>query len=137
MQTTPSLHFKPVFAIGAIDATSTQTSAAIDSRGFDYALLLVNLGVLDTTATLVVKVQECDTSGGTYTDITSATFTVDVDADDASVAAGQIRLHGRERYLKVVGTYGGSASVAFSATLVLTGAQYTADDASPTMEFSV
>lgn len=137
MQNNPSLHTLPKFAIAAADHTTTQTSAAIDTRGFDYALLMVNLGVLDTTATLVIKVQECDTSGGTYTDITGATFTVDVDADDSTVAIGQIRLHGRERYFKVVGTYGGSASVAYSASVLLMGAQYTDADASPTMEFEV
>lgn len=58
-------------------ATSTVTGQAVDLQNADGAgFAVLNVGAVSgTTPTLDVKVQESETSGGTYTDIPGATFT--------------------------------------------------------------
>jgi hypothetical protein len=48
--------------------TATQTSAAIDTQGWESLMALVSFG-LWTSGTYQVKLTECATSGGTYTDV--------------------------------------------------------------------
>lgn len=98
------------------------TSAAIDTSGYDGLTVLVHAGTLGASATLDCKVTECDTSGGSYTDVTNAAITQLVKAtDDDKVAAIDVRLGdraNRKRYVKIVLTVGTAASVC-GATAIL------------------
>lgn len=53
---------------------SEVTGDAIDARGFDRALFILQLGAVTTGGTLTFNAQECATSDGTYADIASATI---------------------------------------------------------------
>jgi predicted dinucleotide-utilizing enzyme len=110
-------------------------SAAIDTQGFEYALLIVSCGTLADTATLAVQVSTATASGGSYSDVSGALVSIDGSADDDSIFAGQIRLDGAERYLKVNGDYTGSGSVVYSTTVVLLNAVDSTD--ATTLTFSV
>tara|TARA_R100000231_G_scaffold3174_2_gene5847 strand:+ start:7565 stop:7948 length:384 start_codon:yes stop_codon:yes gene_type:complete len=99
--------------------TATATSAAIDLLEFDGDVLLV----LDSAAgtgsspTLDVKLTECDTTGGTYTDLSGATFTQVTDS--ASMQTLVISKDSAERFVKIVQTIGGSTpSFTFSINLI-------------------
>lgn len=122
----PKQYTKTVIAVSPASYTSTQTSSAIDTQGYEYVKIVALCGVLADTATLVVKVQDCATSGGSYVDITGATMTVTTSADDASVQIGIVRLHGKNRYIKVVGTYGGSSAVIYGVSVELYQPDYSA-----------
>jgi hypothetical protein len=66
-----------------------------------------------TTGTLDVKVQESDTSGGTYTDIAGAAFAQVTSTTDDSIYVGTIKLEGsRKRFLRAVAVVATAACLA-------------------------
>lgn len=84
-------------------ANTEKLSAAIDTLGYNSALIEVNAGAATGTPdsySIACKVTECATSGGSYADVTGATATLAADGKHA-----QIRVEGlgtsRLRYLKV------------------------------------
>ena len=104
-------------ATGAV--TSTATSSHIDLLEYDGDVLLV----LDcaagtgTSPTLDIKLTECATTGGTYTDLSGATFTQVTDS--ASMQTLVINKDSAERYIKIVQTITGSSpSFTFSVNLI-------------------
>ena len=105
-------------ATGAV--TSTATSSAIDLLEYDGDVLLV----LDcaagtgTSPTLDIKLTECATTGGTYTDLSGATFTQVTDS--ASMQTLVINKDSAERYIKIVQTITGS-SPSFTLSINLIG----------------
>lgn len=102
-------------------ATGDVTSAAIDTKGFHgggQAVFLCNKGDMGASATIAWSVQECATSGGSYTAITGAS--VAAAGVDNVVSKIEIDLAGpRLRYLQLVATYGGSGNAPISANYVL------------------
>jgi len=112
-------------APAAIVDNASVTGIAIDCAGAGYAEIILELGATDIALT-ALKVQECDTSGGSYTDVTGATFDggKNTDAgtlalpsatDDGQTVVFQIDMLGRKRYLKVVGTFGDGSTGGFLA----------------------
>lgn len=67
-------------AAGATDIEGT----AIDTANFDGVQFIVQLGAIVTGAATSLKLQECATSGGTYTDVASTSITV-ADDDDGEI----------------------------------------------------
>ena len=120
----PKMHTKTVLAIAPAAHGSTQTSSAIDCQGYEFLKMVVLCGALADTATMVVKIQDCATSGGVYADVTGATLTLTTASDDSSVQIGILRLHGKNRYIKVVGTYGGSSTALFGVSVELSNPDY-------------
>tara|TARA_S200000501_G_scaffold110296_1_gene103625 strand:- start:7484 stop:7867 length:384 start_codon:yes stop_codon:yes gene_type:complete len=88
--------------------TSTATSAAIDLLEYDgdVSLILTSAAGTGSSPTLDVKVQDSDASGGTYGDLSGATFT----QVTGSVSMQVITFCKDEakRYIKIVQTIGGS-----------------------------
>lgn len=111
----------------AIIDNASATATAIDCRGASYLEVVVQLGATDIAMT-ALKLQGCDTSGGTYADVTGATFDGGTDSDgttlvlpsasdDNQVAVFQVNLLGRKAFHKVVATFGdGTAGGFISAT---------------------
>lgn len=93
-------------------ATSTQTSAALDTTGFKEALITLSVGAVSgTSPTLDVKVQSSATSGGTYADITGAVFgqkTSGGSITAPNVFVSRLQLDGQRPFLKVVATIAGT-----------------------------
>ena len=102
--------------------TTTQTSAAV-TCDTNMVAFLIGLG-LWTAGTADFKLTECDTSGGSYTDVAAA----DVDGtvpQMASTATDQadfiVRYTGSKGYVKLVATLATSPNMIFGAS-VLKGA---------------
>lgn len=108
------------YAVAIAPATivddSTATATAVDCKGAAYAEVILQLGATDIAVT-ALKLQECDTVGGTYVDITNASFdgkdNTDGTAlelpsatDDNQTCVFQVNMLGRKRFLKVVATFG-------------------------------
>lgn len=100
----------------AIRDNGSYTSAAVDTNGADYTEIVVHLGATDI-AMAALKMTECDTSGGSYTDITGLVFgtstntagstsTLPTATDDDKFFLFQIDMRYRKRYLKIVATNG-------------------------------
>lgn len=89
------------FAILTTGTAATDTfSNAIDTNGYEYALVLIGTGTVGADTT-TIKVYDCATSGGTYAAITGATTDI-VNANDNIVRWGVVRLEGKARYIKLV-----------------------------------
>ena len=121
----------------ALVNNASATATVIDARGYDYCTIVCQLGATDIALT-ALKVQASTTSGGSYTDITGATFSagssvagatlaLPTATDDDKVFVFQIDLRGKEPFLKVVATFGSGATGGFiSSTAILTRSAVTA-----------
>jgi hypothetical protein len=125
--------FLPVIAPAAIVDNASFTTIEIDTLGYNYATIIFNLGATDIAMT-ALKVQESDTTGSGFADITGADMSsaTDIDGsatalpsatDDATVTVIQMDLRGRMRFLDLVATAGnGSTGTFASAVCVLSQA---------------
>ena len=107
-------------APGAILDDASATSNALDCTGYDYLEVMVPIGATDI-AMAALKLQECDTAGGTYTDIPGTTFGTDSDIEgsttalpddeaDGEMVVFQVNLIGRLKYVKLVLTAGNGST---------------------------
>ena len=106
-------------------AVGADSSAAIDTAGYHQAMIVFNAGTVGSSGTVDVKVQECDTSGGSYTDVSGAAFTQVTASNDDATYVGRVNLNGTKRFLKVVLTVGTAACDA--GTSVIMSPAYTGD----------
>lgn len=101
---------------------------AIDTQGFCHARIVLQIGVLDiavgsTAETAAPKIEECDTSDGTYADISGAALAaVIADDDDGELKAIDIDLtKTRKRFLRINAPHSGdgTAGANMSAIAIL------------------
>lgn len=105
-----------------LSRTSTLTSSAIDLADYEgevLVLLEAGAATAGTNPTLDVKVQDCATSDGSFADVTGYTFT-----QVTSTASHQkliVDTNKVARYIKLVGTLGGTNTPTFPFGLSLIG----------------
>jgi hypothetical protein len=80
--------------------TTDVTSDAIDTAGYEGCCFVVPMGTIASTAVTSIKAQQCDTSGGTYADLTSTAQTI-ADTDDDKLYYVDV-FRPREQFLKLV-----------------------------------
>lgn len=83
----------------------------IDLQGYqDKVKIITEIGaVTGTTPTLDIKVQDCDTSGGTYTDVSPAiAFPQKVTASGNTVDAIGVDTRAVRRFIRLYATAGGT-----------------------------
>lgn len=114
-------------ALDPVSASAVQTGNVIDTFGYNTAMFTVQNGAATGTPssyTVDAKVQECDTSGGSYVDVSGATITqITADSKSATIAVEGLGTS-RKRYLKIVVTpalSGGSTPKALIAASVQLG----------------
>ena len=109
-------------AVASASVTATATSSAIDLKEFDGDVLLVLNCAAGTgsSPTLDIKVQDSDETGGTYADLSGATFTQVTDS--ASLQTLEVNKDECKRFIKLVQTVGGSSPV-FLYGISLVGAK--------------
>ena len=102
--------------------TSAITSSAVDMAGFDGCTFVIPLGTIVAGAATSVKIQQCDTSGGSYADLTGTNITIADDDDDGLRYVDVLRP--REQFLKCVvsratqnATIGGIVAIQYRARL--------------------
>jgi hypothetical protein len=114
---------------GALIDNNTATADVVDTRGYDYATVIVQLGATDIAMT-ALKLQASSTSGGSYADITGATFNggsglggatlaLPSATDDGQTCVFQVDLRGKEPFLKVVATFGDGTSGGYIAAVAV------------------
>ena len=117
--------FVQVIAPAAITDNASFTTNEIDTLGFNYATIVFNLGASDIAMT-ALKVQESDTTGSGFADVTGADMSSATDIDGAATALPsatddnkfvviQMDLRGRKRFLDLVATAGDGAAGTFAA----------------------
>lgn len=105
---------------------TAQTGQAVDGANFDSVTYVLAVGTLaDADMTLAVEVQECDTSGGSYTAVadadligTEAGAALTFSDDNEQVKIGYI---GKKRYTKLVVTPTGNSGNADIAAIAILG----------------
>jgi hypothetical protein len=79
------IKFTPAVTVTAGAAgTSAISGIAIDTANFDGVCFVVQLGAIVSGAVTSLKLQESDTSGGTYTDVADTSITV-ASTDDEGI----------------------------------------------------
>lgn len=112
----------------AIVDNASLTTAEIDTKGWDYAEVIVYLGATDIAMT-ALAVTESDTSGsghanvtglvyGTSTDVDGNTSSLPSATDDNGFFGFQIDLRGRKRYIDVTATVGNGTTGAYVTVFV-------------------
>lgn len=106
----------------AANATRTTTLTATGAEVLDYGgtaqLVLQSTAGTGTTPTLDVKIQDSATLGGTYTDITGATFARVTDAADVTEMI-PLNIGDVKEFIRVVGTIGGTTpSFVFGVSMI-------------------
>lgn len=76
------------------------TSSAIDTKGFEGCLFVVAMGSIAGGAVTSAYVAQCDTSGGSYTELDGTRLTI-ADDDDGKLVLLDVK-QPTERYLKCV-----------------------------------
>jgi hypothetical protein len=119
---------KNIVVVHAIDAkghTAVVSSAAIDTRGYDEALVILNCGVATQTASGTAFVMESDSStAASFAHIAGSSFTT-MHATSATKASQILSINlrsGRKRYLRVKYTTVTEDANALSADVLLFGA---------------
>lgn len=128
-----NLHQANVVELAACaERTSTLTGSGVEIRDFDgvaQVILMSSAATAGTTPTLNVKLQECDTVGGSYTDVAGATFSEVTDAADAcqmiAIKPGELK-----PFIKVIGTIAGTSTPTFQFGVVLVGTLHAGRNAS-------
>lgn len=94
-------------------SAGTITGSAIDTKYARKGLIVMDFADAGAAGTMALKVTHCDSSGGTYTDVTDAVIA-------AKNTAGVYKLVFKnfKRYIKVVATVAGNA-IDGSATVIL------------------
>jgi len=111
-----------------LDNTSA-TATVVDTTGYDYATVIVQLGATDIAVT-ALKLQASSTSGGTYADITGATFdggsgmggatlALPSATDDGQTCVFQVDMRGKNPFLKVVATFGDGTTGGYIAAVAV------------------
>lgn len=112
--------------------TSTLTGGAVDVSkyaGYGQMILASAAAAAGTTPTLNVKLTHCDTSGGSYTDVTGAVFAEVTDSADSTQMV-QVEMDSLKKFVKVVGTIAGTATPTFDFGVVLVAAAKSGRNAS-------
>ena len=120
------IHIKRAISPVSVADNTAQTSEVVDLQGFDSCTFVIATGSLaDADATFTVEVQECDTSGGSYTAVANADL-VGTEAlasfifsdDNKCFKVGYV---GAKRYVKIVITPAANASAGLLSCVAILG----------------
>ena len=118
------LHVTTLHALAAVAADADGSALDISDYDGEIAIILVhNAGSQDSGSdrTLAVKVKECATSGGSYTDAAGGGFT----AIATTAGTQKISLNSDElqKFLKINFDIGGTNNPTYNATAIVVGAK--------------
>ena len=103
---------------------STATGSALDLTAYEGDMIVF----LDATAggsgiTYAVKLTECDTSGGSYSDVTNGGFTTS-DANTATAQKMTLNTKDLKRYVKLVCTVAGGTGTGYVSVNAFASEKY-------------
>ncbi len=116
---------KALFSVRPQAATATVTGGGVDTQGYNSAMAVLEVGAVSgTTPTLDVKIQD-SADNVSFADVAGLTFTQVTASNNSQV----LRIDGlntpqHRRYLRAVGTIGGTTPSFALAIEVLLGRAY-------------
>lgn len=101
--------------------TTAITSSAVDMAGFETCCFIVPVGGITGTAVTSIKVQQCDTTGGSYADLLGTSVTI-ADTDDDKTFYVEVT-RPQEQFLKLVVSRATAAATVGGVIAILGGAR--------------
>lgn len=131
MKQSQAMKYVQAIAPAVVDG-ATATAIEVDTLGFEYLTIILQLGVMDDALT-ALKLTESDVSGSGYTDVDDADFSTDstlpTAGEDGKNFGFHVNLQNRKRYMKVVATAGATgAGAAMAALAILSEAKIVPSD---------
>lgn len=131
-----NIDVKRVISPVSVADTTAQVGTVVDGQGFGSVTYLIATGsIADADATFTVLLEECDTSGGTYTAVadadllgTEALAAFQFDDDNECRKLGYI---GSKRYTRLTITPVANASAALLCAVAVLGSPSIAPTANP------
>jgi len=103
---------------------STAVGSAVDIQGYEgSAAFVLTAEAGGSGVTYAIKITECDTSGGTYTDVTDGAFTT-TSANTALVEKIYLNVSELKQYLKISSTVAGGTGTGAVAVVALASKKY-------------
>ena len=128
-----STKFTPAVTVTAGAAGTTDiTGTVIDTAGFGGVAFIAQLGAIVSGAVTSIKVQECATSNGTFTDVTGLSLTI-ADTDDEDIKVLDYRKPAKRYVLLYVDRATQNATISAIAALYGAREQVAAQVASTTV----
>jgi hypothetical protein len=99
--------------------SATNTSEAIDLKGFESAAIVINTGAIVSSGDFTAKLQESDTTtSGDFTDVAAEHLTGEFPASLAAASVVKVGYIGLKRYLRTVITKNSGTSIAAGVVLI-------------------
>lgn len=130
------LHFKRAISPVSEAGTTALTGEVVDLQGYGACTFVIATGSLaDADATFAVEVQECDTSGGSYTAVADANL-IGTEALAGFIFSDdnkcfKVGYQGSKRYVKIVVTPALNASAALICAVAVLGCPNLAPTSNP------
>ena len=130
------LHFKRAISPVSEAGTTALTGEVVDLQGYGACTFVIATGSLaDADATFAVEVQECDTSGGSYTAVADANL-IGTEALAGFIFSDdnkcfKVGYQGSKRYVKIVVTPAANASAALICAVAILGCPNKSPTANP------
>ena len=103
---------------------STAVGSAVDIQGYEgSAAFVLTAEAGGSGISYAIKITECDTSGGTYTDVTGGAFTT-TSANTALVEKIYLNVSELKQYLKISSTVAGGTGAGAVAIVALASKKY-------------
>ena len=116
--------------------TASANATGVDTSGYAYALVIFNLGALDSSHTVTFGLESSITVSGTYTALSKLGTSDDADtsalldtSDDSTVIVA-VDLNNTQDFVRVAATHSGSNAMIYAVTIVLMP-NYTGDATAP------
>lgn len=109
-----------VQAVAPAVLTATNTSAAVDTGGYESVTVAINTGAIAGSGLFAPKLQESDTTtSGDFTDVAAGDLLGSFPDDLAATSVYKVGYLGSKRYVRTVLTLVSGTSIAAGATIVL------------------
>lgn len=111
-------NISPAAAVAPAVLAATDTSAAIDLKGFGSAALVISTGAIAGSGDFTAKLQHSETtSGGDFVDVPAGELSGTLPATLAAATVYKQGYSGKRRYVRTVITKNGGTSIAASAII--------------------
>ncbi len=99
--------------------SATDTSAAIDLKGYDGAVLIINTGAIASSGNFTPKLQESDTTtSDDFTDVVAANLIGTFPSALEASTVYKVGYIGNKRYVRTVLTKNSGTSIAAGAVII-------------------
>lgn len=113
-------NIKTVAAVAPAVLTATNTSAAIDTLGFESATVSILTGAIAGSGDFTPKLQHSDTTtGGDFVDVPAADLIGSFVATLEAASVYRVGYKGAKRYVRTILTLNSGTSIAAAASVIL------------------